>query len=232
MSSDPRPKDERLSPDAGFWIRFLSGFSVLLLLGALHGAELTLPRWDNLGRGVASAGPASCRANAGAPIGGPFELVNQYGQTVTADDLKGRPALVFFGFTYCPDVCPMTLARLDVAIEQAGPRARDAYQVVMISVDPERDTPEQMAAYLSIEAFPDGIIGLTGTPEQIDAAAKAYKAAYAKVDAPDSVAGYTMDHSSFIYAMEPDGGFEGLITHNQTPDEIAQCLRQYLRNDP
>ena len=138
-----------------------------------------------------------------ADVGGPFRLVNTQGAAVDESLLKGRWSAVFFGFTYCPDVCPATLQTLQAASEQLGRDGRKL-QVVFISVDPQRDTPDALRAYLSSFRFPGGLQGLTGTPEQVQAAVKAYRGYAAR---RGEGADYLMDHTSTIYLMDPQGRF-------------------------
>ncbi|MCG9915474.1 MAG: SCO family protein [Phenylobacterium sp.] len=159
-----------------------------------------------------------------ADVGGPFELVNQDGQTVDQSILEGRWSIVFFGFTYCPDICPATLQSVSAAQAQLGPRA-DELQTVFISVDPERDTPEQLKTYLSLDAFPDGVIGLTGSPEQIEQVAKSYYVFYRKSgEGPD----YTVDHSTAAYLMDPKGRFNRVLAYGIAPDEMARLIREAM----
>jgi protein SCO1/2 len=160
-----------------------------------------------------------------AAVGGPFQMVDQNGAPATEKALKGKWSAVFFGFTYCPDVCPGTLQALAAATDQLGPKAKD-FQIVFISIDPGRDTAAQMKTYLSADYVPKSTIGLTGSPEQVAAAAKAYKVYYAKVgDGP----GYTMDHSTAIYLMDPKGRFKTVIPYNLPPDEIARRVKDAMR---
>jgi protein SCO1/2 len=159
-----------------------------------------------------------------ADVGGPFELVNQDGQTVDQSILEGRWSIVFFGFTYCPDICPATLQSVSAAQAQLGPMA-DELQTVFISVDPERDTPEQLKTYLSLDAFPDGVIGLTGSPEQIEQVAKSYYVFYRKSgEGPD----YTIDHSTAAYLMDPKGRFNRVLAYGIAPDEMARLIREAM----
>lgn len=163
--------------------------------------------------------------SAQADVGGPFELVNQDGQTVDESILEGRWSVVFFGFTYCPDICPSTLQAVAAAQEQLGPRGADL-QTVFISVDPERDTPEQLKTYLSLDAFPDGVVGLTGAPEQIEQVAKAYYVYYRKSgEGPD----YTVDHSTAAYLMDPQGRFNRVLAYGLSPDEMARLIRSAMQ---
>ncbi|USQ96288.1 SCO family protein [Caulobacter sp. RL271] len=160
-----------------------------------------------------------------AAVGGPFQLVDQNNVPATEKVLKGKWSAVFFGFTYCPDVCPGTLQGLSAATEQLGPKAKDL-QIVFISIDPARDTPQQMKTYLSADYVPKTTIGLTGTEDQVKAAAKAYKVYYAKVgDGP----GYTMDHSTAIYLMDPKGRFKTVIPYNLPPEDIARRISDAMR---
>ena len=160
-----------------------------------------------------------------AAVGGPFQLVDQNNAPTTEKVLKGKWSAVFFGFTYCPDVCPGTLQGLSAATDQLGPKAK-ALQIVFISIDPARDTPEQMKTYLSAPYVPKTTIGLTGTQEQVAVAAKAYKVYYAKVgEGP----GYTMDHSTAIYLMDPKGRFKTVIPYNLPPADIARRIADAMR---
>ena len=157
-------------------------------------------------------------------IGGPFQLVDQNGQPATEKVLKGQWNAVFFGFTYCPDVCPGTLQALATASDQLGPKAKDL-KIVFISVDPARDTPQQMKAYLSADYLPKTTLGLTGTPAQIAAAAKAYRVYYKKVgDGPD----YTVDHSTVIYLVDPKGRFVKPVAYGLPPEEIARQIKDAM----
>ena len=165
------------------------------------------------------------RSQPPVAVGGPFQLVDQNGAPATEKALKGKWSAVFFGFTYCPDVCPGTLQGLAAATDQLGPRAKD-FQIVFVSIDPERDTPQQLKTYLSAPYVPKSTIGLTGGQEQVQAAAKAYKVYYAKVgDGAD----YTMDHSTAIYLMDPKGRFKTVIPYNLPPDEIARRIKDAMR---
>ena len=157
-------------------------------------------------------------------VGGPFQLVDQNGQPTTEAALKGQWNAVFFGFTYCPDVCPGTLQALAAASDQLGPKAKDL-KIVFISVDPSRDKPEVIKDFLSGDNLPKTILGLTGTPQQVDAAVKAYRAYYKKVgDGPD----YSVDHSTAIYLMDPKGRFDKVIVYNLPPDEIARQIKDAM----
>jgi len=157
-------------------------------------------------------------------VGGPFQLVDQNGKPTTEAALKGQWNAVFFGFTYCPDVCPGTLQALAAASDQLGPKAKDL-RIVFISVDPDRDKPQAVKDFLSGPTLPKTILGLTGTPEQTAAAAKAYRVYYKKAgDGPD----YSVDHSTAVYLMDPKGRFVKVIPYNLPPDEIARQIRDAM----
>lgn len=162
---------------------------------------------------------------APAAVGGPFQLVDQNGKPADETLLKGKWTVVFFGFTYCPDVCPTTLQALAAAQQQLGPKA-DKLQVVLISLDPARDTPAQLKTYLASDAFPKGIIGLTGTPEQVAAAAKAYRVYFKK---NGEGADYLVDHSTAAYLMDPKGRFDRIIPFGVSPEEIALQISEAMR---
>ncbi|MGA0532703.1 SCO family protein [Hansschlegelia sp. KR7-227] len=169
------------------------------------------------GRG---GGQTAAQASA---VGGPFEMVDQTGATVTDADVKGKPFLVFFGFTHCPDVCPTALYEITQAFEALGPDAEKT-QALFVTVDPERDTPEAMKAYLS--SFSPRIRGLTGSRPQVDAMVKAYRA-YAKKQ-PLKDGDYTMDHTAIVYLMDRNGAFVAPLNLKRTPQEIAAEIRPYV----
>lgn len=169
---------------------------------------------------------ASRTIDSAYSIGGPFALTDQYGKLQTEAILKGKWTAVFFGFTYCPDICPLTLQSLDQTRQKLG-KDGDKLQFVFITVDPERDTPEVMKAYLNSGGFPKGVIGLTGTPEQIAAAARAYRATYQKVGEGKD---YTMNHTSVVYLMNPRGEFAVPLTHGLPPEKAAEVIRQAMRD--
>ena len=183
-----------------------------------------------LAAGLAVAGGgllAGCGRPAPPLIGGPFALVDQFGQPRDQSLLLGKWSAVFFGYTYCPDVCPTTLQTLASAIGLMGPRAKD-FQVVFVTVDPARDTPGQLKDYLSSASFPKGTIGLTGTPDQIAKAANDYKVYFQK---SGTGPGYSVDHSAAIYLMNPQGAFDSVIafglTVAQTRDQILKAMQQH-----
>jgi protein SCO1 len=185
----------------------------LVILGA--GVFLGLAHRDTP-RGAAGTLLASA-------VGGPFRLVDQNGKMVTDADLKGKWSLVYFGYTHCPDACPTALNDIAVALDELGPK-RGAVRPVFITVDPERDTPEVLKAYVT--AFDTPILALTGTPEEIAQAAKSYRVYYAKH--PEAGGDYSMDHTSVIYVMDPQGRFTASFTHESSPEEIAERLKKLL----
>ncbi len=155
---------------------------------------------------------------AGASIGGPFTLTDSAGKTVTDRDFRGKFMLVYFGYTFCPDVCPTTLNQVAVALDKLGAKA-DRIQPLFVTVDPRRDTPEAMRQYTA--AFTPRLLGLTGTPEQIAVVAKAYRVYYAEHRTGPGPLDYTMDHSSILYLMSPDGTFVAPIRADEDGAAMA-----------
>ena len=156
-------------------------------------------------------------------IGGSFSLTDQNGKTVTDSDLKGKWSLIYFGYTHCPDACPTALNDISIALDELGAK-REEVRPVFITVDPERDTTDALKSYVT--SFDAPIVALTGTPEQVAQAAKAYRVYYAKH--PEAGGDYSMDHSSVIYVMDPQGRFTASFTHESTPEQIAERLRKLL----
>ncbi len=156
-----------------------------------------------------------------ALVGGPFTLVDHTGKTVTEKDFRGRYMLVYFGFTHCPDVCPTGLQVMAAALEKVGAKAEQVTPI-LITVDPERDTPEQLASY--VPSFYPRLVGLTGSPEQVGAALKAYRVYAKKVEDPKSAAGFTFDHTSLLYLMDRNGEYIAHFTHATSVDRIAERL--------
>lgn len=168
---------------------------------------------------------AGMRSVGQALVGGPFTLTDQNGKRVTEQDFRGKLMLIYFGFTYCPDVCPTALQVMAAALDKLGPKG-ERITPVLISVDPERDTPAQLAQY--VKSFHPRLVGLTGSPQEVEAAAKAYRVYFKKVADPKSTAGYTMDHSSIVYVMGPDGQYRAHFTHATSPDVMAERLARLL----
>jgi protein SCO1/2 len=161
--------------------------------------------------------------SAVAAVGGPFHLEDQSGKTVTDQDMKGRPFLVFFGFTHCPDICPTTLFDISQVLRKLGPDA-DRTGALFITVDPERDTPAVMKDYLS--NFDPHLRGLTGDQAAIEAAIKAYRVYAKKV--PLQGGDYTMDHTAVVYLMDKNGEFVAPFDVSRSPEAAAADLRRYM----
>lgn len=160
-----------------------------------------------------------------ALVGGPFTMVNQKGETVSEKSFAGKPMLLFFGYTYCPDVCPTELQVMAEALRQLGDKASDI-QPILVSIDPARDTPQVLADYVA--NFGPQFVGLTGTPEQVKAMADAYRVFYAKVENKDDPQAYLMDHSSIIYLMGPDGKFLKHFTYSTDAKALAEGIAAAL----
>ena len=195
--------------------RFQLIFASLALLAALLIA----------GTAYYFSGPIQTATGTGtALVGGPFALTDQNGRKVTEKDFRGRYMLVFFGYTYCPDLCPTELQVMSAALDSLGAKA-DAIQPVFISFDPERDTPEVLKQYVS--NFHPRLVGLTGTAEEIAAAAKAYRVYYSKVagSSPDT---YLMDHSTITYLMDPQGRFLKHFSYTTDAAAMAKALDEAI----
>jgi len=160
---------------------------------------------------------------APALIGGPFQLTDQAGQTVTEKSLQGRPTLIFFGFTHCPDVCPTSLFEISEVLRSMGEDA-DRVNAYFISVDPERDTAAAMKDYLS--SFDPHLKGLTGNADQVAKVISDYRVYVRKVPLKDG--DYTMDHTALVYLMDRDGKFVSPFNLKRTPEEAAKDLKRYL----
>ncbi len=162
---------------------------------------------------------------APASLGGPFTLTSHRGETVTEHDFAGRYRLMYFGFTFCPDICPTDLAEMAAALDSLPAEQAERIAPIFISVDPERDTPEVLAGHMPL--FSDRLIGLTGTPEAVKQAAEAFKVYYAKQPTADEDF-YLVDHSAFIYLMGPEGEPISLIRHDAGVADIAAELQRVL----
>ena len=161
---------------------------------------------------------------AGA-IGGPFTLIDGDGKAVSDSQFRGRYMLVYFGYTFCPDVCPTTLTAVAQAMDKLGPDA-GRVQPIFITVDPQRDTPSVMKQY--VEAFSPRLIGLTGSPGAITQVAREYKVYYAIHRTSGDNGAYTVDHSSILYLMGPDGRFITPIPADATPEVMASDIHQHV----
>ena|SRR4249919_530175 len=187
------------------------------LIGALAGATVLLITTPQGGQPVQSSGTAL--------VGGPFSLVGADGKPVTDRDFRGRYMLIFFGFTHCPDICPAELQVIAQALEQLGDKAKNVVPI-FITLDPERDTPEAMGNYL--KSFGPNFVGLTGSPEAIAAAAKAYRVSYAKVENKESAADYGVDHSALVYLMDPKGRYVTHFSYGLSAEQMAEKLGKLL----
>jgi cytochrome oxidase Cu insertion factor (SCO1/SenC/PrrC family) len=173
-----------------------------------------------IGIGALLSDPAEESSATGeVAIGGPFRLLDQNGQRVSNQDFAGKHMLIYFGYTYCPDICPLTLANMSGAMEELPPEVAEQVVPIFITVDPARDTVEQLAAYAP--SFDPRLVALTGSDAEIKAAARAYRVYFKKVEG-ENADNYLMDHTSFIYLMGPDGRYETHFGHSAPPDEIAK----------
>jgi len=189
------------------------------LLGALGCAALLIL--------VRGAPQPKVETSGKALIGGPFALIDQTGKQVTDKDFRGRYMLVFFGFTHCPDVCPAELQVMADALGQLGPKASEIVPV-FITLDPERDTPEVVGAYL--KNFGPNFVGLTGTPEAIAAAATAYHVAFSKFEykGQDGKTAYSIDHSTLLYLMDKNGDYITHFSFGTPATKMTETLLRYL----
>ncbi|MCW9035181.1 MAG: SCO family protein [Rhodospirillales bacterium] len=159
-------------------------------------------------------------------IGGPFDLVDHTGKAVTQDDYKGKFLLVFFGYTFCPDVCPTNLSIVSDALEIMTPEEKEKVQPLFISVDPERDTVELLQEYVTL--FHPQMVGLTGTTENIAKVARSYRAFYAKAKESGGDEDYLVDHSATTYLMGPKGEFLTTFSHASDPELVAKGVKKFL----
>jgi cytochrome oxidase Cu insertion factor (SCO1/SenC/PrrC family) len=192
--------------------------------------------WLGLGLALAPAcgGAAAARSAAETmdilmwnrePVGGPFVLTDHAGKPRTDRDFRGMLMLVYFGFTYCPDVCPTDLMAIGQALERLGPDA-DAVQPVFITLDPERDTAEHLAEYVPL--FHPRLLGLTGSLDAIGTAADAYKVYFAKVTTGKNADDYTVDHTAYIYLMDRDGKYLGFFPPGTSAERMVEIIRPRL----
>ncbi len=168
--------------------------------------------------------PARPLPKATLPVGGDFTLQSANGP-VSLKDYRGKLTLLYFGYTYCPDICPTSLAATSAGLKLLTPEERVRVAMIFISVDPERDTPARLKEYA--EFFDPAMVGATGTPEVIAEVAKRYAAFYARQPV-DTAGGYVVDHSADTYVISPDGRLIGKIAHATPPDQVAAIVRKYL----
>jgi protein SCO1/2 len=198
--------------------RFLTVIVAGFLIGALAGAAALIVTRAPTGPEVATTGTAL--------IGGPFTLVGRDGKTVTDRAFRGKYMLVFFGFTHCPDICPAELQVMSAALDELGPKASEIIPI-FITLDPERDTPPVVTGY--VMNFSPRFVGLTGSPEQIAEAAKAYRVTYSKFQQDATKPGdYSIDHSALVYLMGKDGEYLTHFAYGTPAAKMAETLRRYL----
>jgi protein SCO1/2 len=190
---------------AGFLVGALGGAAALVLTGGASGPNVT--------------------TTGKALIGGPFALVDQHGKTVTDRDFRGRYMLIFFGFTHCPDICPAELQVIAASLDELGSKGEEVVPV-FVTLDPERDTPEVMADY--VKNFGSRFVGLTGSPEAIAEAAKAYRVAFSKFQEGESKGDYSIDHSALVYLMGKDGEYVAHFPYGTPAAKMTETLRRYL----
>ena len=183
--------------------------AVLVVIGIGLGSRLIM--WNGSGQ---------------ASIGGPFALTDHNGNKVTDQTYNGRWKLIYFGYTYCPDVCPTSLGIMASALDKLAPAQRAKLVPLFITVNPERDTPEVMKTYVA--AFAPDLIGLVGTPQQTEEVKKAFKV-YAVKNKDSDPVNYTVDHSSILYLMGPDGQFVQHFPHGTNADILAAALAKHLQ---
>lgn len=205
-------------------IRNLSlGFSALILIGF---AAFAL-RHNNAQKTMAEI-DTDCNNRTSSLIGGPFNLIDQNNKPFTQANLNGSPSIIYFGYSWCPDICPNTLNLLGVTLnelEAQNKPLRESIKPIFISLDPARDTPAKLKEYLSTESFPKNMIGLTGSLEDVKTAAKNYKVAFRiNENSGESKEFYTIDHQSIIYLMDKNGKLATFFTDTDTPQKIAKCI--------
>jgi protein SCO1/2 len=192
--------------------------AVLLLLAGATALLTTLP---------AVAPQRQAATAATSEVGGPFTLVDQDGRTVTEQDFRGKWLMIYFGYTHCPDACPLALNEMAQALDDLGAPRRDLVQPIFVTVDPERDTTAVMKDY--VNAFPDAhMVGLTGTQAQVDQVVKAYRIHVKKLE-KDEYGEYAVDHTSMIHVMDPDGHLAGLAYHTLPPQLLASKISAFMQ---
>jgi protein SCO1 len=200
----------------------------LALLSVVLGSLVAFGYFKRHNEMKVAALPGNCNSRAFAEIGGPFNLVNQDNVAVSEKTFLGKPALIYFGFTFCPDICPMSLQSMTLALDEAraaGGKDIDDIQPILISIDPERDTPASLKNYVAADGFPKGLVGLSGTQAQVDAAAKAFKVGFTKSPAKNGdPKDYTVDHTSIVYLMGRDGKLRTFFANDPDPKEVGQCI--------
>ena len=201
--------------------------AILLLLILAAGAAVWLWSAGDKLEVRTEAGQTGEASGTGKPaIGGPFTLTDQTGKRVTNKDYAGEYMLIYFGFTFCPDVCPTELQVMSGALDELGADGAKV-QPIFVTVDPDRDTPEVLSRY--VKQFNPRLIGLTGSAQDISAIAKEYRVYYEKVKDDSSSDDYSMDHSSIVYLMGPDGGFLTFFPPGTSPDDMAKKIKTFIK---
>ncbi|WP_028486305.1 SCO family protein [Thiomicrorhabdus chilensis] len=194
---------------------------IIVFLGVLIGiGSFFIP-----GSGQQSSAKSAHLVSSDRPHGGDFTLTSSQGEQ-SLSDFTGKLVLVYFGYTYCPDICPTNLGNLSVAYRQLTPAEKNQLQILFVSVDPERDTPARLKQYA--DYFEANIIGLTGSPQKISEIAQRYGVVYAKVDDPNNGTNYAVDHSAFTYVVDQDGVLQQQLPHATNPEQFIKTIRQYL----
>lgn len=219
---EPTPvSKEPKKSSGGKLLAMLLGVAVVAFVIALVGFEYFQSRDAKM------AGTGATKSTGAPSVGGPFELVDHTGKSVTDKDFADQYLLIFFGYTYCPDVCPTALSDMSVALDLLGDEKTKKLTPLFISVDPARDTPDHLAEYVSF--FHPKTVGLTGTEEQIKKVAQEYRVYYRLNDAPpDDPQDYLVDHTAIVYLMGPDGNLVTHFSHGTSPDAMAERLGQLL----
>lgn len=209
MATEPEPEPRTASPASQRGSTLILAAFALALVGIVAATVAFLPRGD--------------KPSALSVVGGPFRLESSKGGTVDSQALKGKPFLVFFGFTQCPNVCPTTLADLGTLLDEFGSQGGEI-QAYYITLDPERDTQAVMREYMA--SFTDRITGLSGTPQQIERVARDYRAYVKRVPLPGG--DYTLEHTLMVYMMDRDGGFVGPLDLNAGHALALKQLRKLV----
>lgn len=199
----------------------------VVLIGS---ASLALSACGNANNSNSIAQSGTVIASGTAAIGGPFSLTDTNGETFTQENLMGQPSLIYFGFSYCPDVCPMALQKMGALQAQLGDDG-DKLQYIFISVDTERDTPESLAPYVTSRGFPQPLIGLSGTQAEMDQAIAAHRVYAQKVKDESSAAEFTYDHSDLVIMMNSAGKFEDIFTRDVSLPAMAGRVKLLLNQE-
>lgn len=216
VSKEPAKKSS-----GGKLLAMLLGVAVFAFVIALVGFEYFQSR------DTQTAGTGEVKTSGAPSVGGPFELVDHNGNVVTDKDFGDQYLLIFFGYTYCPDVCPTALSDMSVALDLLGEEKAEKLTPLFISVDPARDTPEHLAEYVSF--FHPRTVGLTGTEEQVKKVAREYRVYYRLNEPqPEDPQDYLVDHTAIVYLMGPDGKLVTHFSHGTSPDAMAERLGQLL----